>query len=499
MTRPIRIFDSYSRRVVDLQPVVPGQVSMYLCGPTVQAAPHIGHARSAIAFDVVRRYLAWAGYKVTFVRNITDVEDKIIKRANDEGISAREVSERYAAEYREAMLAVGCAAPDLEPLVTQTMPEILSLIQKLIDEGKAYPASGDVYYAVDSFPPYGALSGQSIADLQAGARVEVGEQKRNPLDFALWKGAKPGEPWWESPWGNGRPGWHIECSAMIYKTVGRDIDLHGGGRDLIFPHHENEIAQSVGAFGPGSFARVWMHNGLLNLGTEKMSKSIGNVLGVAEMCKVFDGESIRAYLVQHHYRSPINFEVEERDGKPVFPGIEEADRRLDYFYSTLGRIDDFLGEKRDVEPGGVIAEAERLVSAAHTAMSEDFNTSVTMAELGEAARAANKLLDDPKGVAKDVRRRSIARLGRDLRDTGRGALGLLGQEPRAFLQARRARLCQARGIDGAAIDQRLRDRDDARKAKDFTRADAIRAELRERGIEVMDTPRGAEWRVSEPA
>jgi len=494
---PIRLFDSYQKRKVDFVPGTPGKATIYLCGPTVQAAPHVGHARSAIAFDVVRRFLRWSGLDVTFVRNVTDIDDKIIRKANERGIPAAEHAREFAEIYRRDMLSVGNLPPDVEPHVTRTIPEIVAFIERLVAKGKAYAAGGDVYYSVESFPDYGALSGQPIDELRAGARIEVDEEKRNPLDFALWKAAKPGEPKWPSPWGEGRPGWHIECSAMILATVGEHLDIHGGGKDLIFPHHENEIAQSVGALGPGSFARHWMHNGFVNLNDEKMSKSVGNVFLVSDMTRHYDGESIRLYMLQTHYRSPINFEVIETDGRVAFPNLDEAERRLDYFYSTLARIDDFLGEKKDVEAGAVVPEAERLVPAVRAAMEDDFNTAVAIAELGEAARAANKLLDDPKAAAKDVRRRSLARFARDLRDAGEGALGLLAREPRAFLHARRARLAAERGIDSAAVEARLRDRDAARKAKDFARADELRGELRARGIEVMDTPRGAEWRIAD--
>ena len=502
---PLRLFDSLQKRKVDFEPVEPGKVSMYLCGPTVQSAPHIGHARSAIAFDVVRRYLAWSGLDVTFVRNITDIDDKIIRKASERGVDAALHAQEYAEVYRRDMLNVGNLPPDVEPRVTETMPEIVAFIGRLVDAGKAYASGGDVYYAVDSFAPYGSLSGQSIDDLRSGARVEVGELKRNPLDFALWKGAKPGEPKWPSPWGEGRPGWHIECSAMILAVLGERFDIHAGGKDLIFPHHENEIAQSVGALGPGSFARFWMHNGHLTLNDEKMSKSVGPVFLVSEMLERYDGESLRFFMVQTHYRSPINFDVVERDGAATFPGLEEAERRLDYFYSTLARLDDFVGSDRSVTvaaavgagAGTVVPEAERLVPKVREAMDDDFNTSIAVAEIGEAAKAANKLLDDVKAAPKDVRRRSLARLAHDLRDVGRGALGILQREPRAFLHARRTRLAAARGVDCAAVEARLGERDAARKAKDFTRADALRGELRALGVEIMDTPGGADWRITD--
>lgn len=492
----LRLFDSFQKRKVEFVPCVPGEVRMYLCGPTVQSSPHIGHARGAVAFDVVRRTFAWRGYKVTFVRNITDIDDKIIKRAAELGMTPKELAQRHADDYRASMAAVGVSPPDHEPLVTENIPQIISLIGRLIDRGCAYPSGGDVYFAVESFPAYGALSGQTIEELRAGARVEPGEHKRNPLDFALWKAAKPGEPFWESPWGPGRPGWHIECSAMTMRYLGDTFDIHGGGKDLVFPHHENEIAQSQGATGPGTFSRYWMHNGFVNFNDEKMSKSLGNVFLVSDLTKKYEGETVRFFLIQTHYRSPINFEVGEKDARPVFPGLEEAERRLDYFYSTLLRLEDFLGEQREAS-GPVLADAERLIPALQEAMDDDFNTSVAVAELGEAAKLANKLMDDPKSAPKDLRRRSLARLYNDIRGAGTGALGLFGQDPRAFVVRRRSRLAATKGIDEAAIENRLVLRETARKAKDFAHADQLRAELRDLGVEVMDTPRGPDWRIRE--
>jgi cysteinyl-tRNA synthetase len=493
---PLRLFDSFSRKKVDFVPREPGKLAMYVCGPTVQAAPHIGHARTFLLFDVIRRYLEWAGWKVTVARNITDIDDKIIAKANQAGRDVFEYARHYADEFNRAMALVDVRRPDLEPRVTGHIPQIVALIERLIARGMAYPADGDVYYAVQKFQPYGKLSGQSIDELEAGARVEPGEHKRDPIDFALWKAAKPGEPSWPSPWGPGRPGWHIECSAMCLEHLGETFDIHGGGKDLVFPHHENEIAQSQGALGEGTFARYWMHAGHLNLNDEKMSKSLGNVVSVDDIVARHAGESLRLYYLGVHYRSPVNFEVAERDGKPVFPGVEDAERRLDYFYTTLSRLDDFLGVKQDVEPGAVTPEAEALRGKFVAAMDDDFNAALAVAELGEAAKAANKLLDDAKAAPKDVRRRSLARLRHDLADCGR-ALGLFLSPPRDFLAARRDRLCKAKGIDAAAVAAKLAERDAARKAKDFARADGIRDELLRQGVEVMDTPRGAEWRIKD--
>ena len=353
----IRIYDTLQRKKVLFEPLEPGKVSMYVCGPTPYAPPHIGHAYSAICFDAVRRALRWLGFEVTFVRNITDVEDKIIDRARTEGEDWQALASRYADQYNREMAEFRVEQPDVEPWVSQYMDAIIEMIQRLLDRDRAYVVDGDVYYAVDRFPAYGALSGQSVEDLRAGERVEVDERKRSPVDFALWKAAKPGEPSWPAPWGEGRPGWHIECSAMSLVTLGETFDIHGGGKDLIFPHHENEIAQSQGALGEGRFARYWLHNGFLNFSGEKMSKSLGNVFGCAETANACGGEALRLYLISHHYRSPVSFEIDERG---QIRELIAADRRLDYFYSTLARADEFLASGKDPGEGPVAEGADAL-------------------------------------------------------------------------------------------------------------------------------------------
>jgi len=490
----IRLYDSFRKQKVALETVEPGAVSMYLCGPTTYDAAHIGHAYSAICFDVIRRSLAWLGYRVRFVRNVTDVDDKIIARSSQTGEPALDLSARYAEEYRRDMSCFGVLPPDVEPLVSTHIPDIVALIERLIERGMAYAVEGDVYFQVDRFSPYGRLSGQSIDELRSGARVEVDERKRSPVDFALWKSAKPGEPSWPSPWGAGRPGWHIECSAMVVRHLGEVFDIHGGGKDLIFPHHENEIAQSQGAYGEGTFARYWIHNGFLNFAGEKMSKSLGNVFGCPQVASAAGPEAMRMFVVSHHYRSPVNFEVASEDGRVLFRDLEAADRRLDYFYGTLRRLAEFQADDTD---GEVVPEAKVLVPAAIEALSDDFNTPVVMAALGEAARAANKLLDEGKGIAKPVRRRSLARLGRDLCDVAGGALGLLTSEPAQFLGSRRERLAARRGVDTDEIERLLGERAQARADRDFARADAIRTTLHTWGVEVLDTPGGADWRMAD--
>ena len=316
----LRIHDTRLKRKIPFEPREPGKIGMYVCGITVYDLCHVGHARSAVAFDVIARYLRKRGFQVKLVKNITDVDDKIIRRAQAEGRTADEVAETYIQAMADDFRALGLAPPDSEPRATQHIDDVIGVVQKLEERGLAYAAGGDVYYAVGSFANYGSLSGQSTDELKSGARIEVGEHKRSPLDFALWKGAKPGEPSWDSPWGPGRPGWHIECSAMCWSQLGETFDLHGGGTDLIFPHHENEIAQSEGAFGPGSFARHWLHNGMVNFGGEKMSKSLGNVVSIRKVAETHDLEALRLLMVSVHYRSPVTFTLgPEENGQATLP------------------------------------------------------------------------------------------------------------------------------------------------------------------------------------
>ncbi|MBS1120317.1 MAG: cysteinyl-tRNA synthetase [Deltaproteobacteria bacterium] len=488
------------RQKVAFEPLETGKVSMYVCGPTPYAPAHIGHAYSAIAFDTIRRSLRFLGYDVKFVRNITDVEDKIIKRANELAEDPMALADRFAADYNRDMARFGVLAPDIEPKVSAHMADIIGVIEKLIANRCAYPVDGDVYFSVESFPPYGKLSGQSLEELRDGARVAIDERKRAPADFALWKAAKPGEPAWDSPWGKGRPGWHIECSAMTVAHLGETFDLHGGGKDLIFPHHENEIAQSQGAYGAHTFARYWLHNGFLNFAGEKMSKSLGNVFGCDQIAAAVGGEALRFFCVSHHYRSPVDFDVEEiraPDGTPTgvrFRSLEAADRQLGYFYTTLHKLDQFVAQGGDGGAGAVLPDAERLVGETRDALADDFNAPVVMAAMHAAATLANKLVDEGKGIDKALRRRTIARLAADLRLVG-SALGILAGDPKVYLAGRRDRLVRQRGIDVARVEQLLRDRVTARAAKDFQRADAIRGELTALGVVVEDTPQGSDWRV----
>jgi cysteinyl-tRNA synthetase len=456
----LQIYNSLTRRKAPFTPIEPGKVRMYVCGMTVYDFCHLGHARVLVAFDVVYRYLRRAGFDVTYVRNITDIDDKIIRRAEENGEPIAALTARFIDAMHEDAAALGILPPDDEPRATAHMAEIQTMIARLIDNGHAYVAdNGDVYYAVASFAGYGKLSGKDPQDLRAGARVEVGEAKRDPLDFALWKAAKPGEPAWESPWGSGRPGWHIECSAMSTCCLGNHFDIHGGGADLQFPHHENEIAQSEGATGE-PFVNVWMHNGFVRVNEEKMSKSLGNFFTVREILARYQAEEIRYFILTSHYRSPLNYDDEH---------LENARAALTRLYTALRGL-------ASVDPAGGEAFRARFDAA----MDDDFNTPEALAVLFDLAREINRVrLDDPAAATG---------LAAELRVLG-GVLGLLGQDPEAYLRA---------GGDSALsdidIDALIQRRADARKARDFAEADRIRDQLQAAGIVLEDGAGGTSWR-----
>ncbi|MCX5743383.1 MAG: cysteine--tRNA ligase [Proteobacteria bacterium] len=505
---PLRLHDSLRNQKVPFEPLEPGKVGMYVCGPTTYAPAHIGHAFSAIAFDTIRRGLMFLGYQVKFVRNVTDVDDKIIKRASEQGEDPMVMAARFTAEYNRDMARFNVLPADLEPKVSGHIPQIIAIIERLIANGKAYESAGDVYYAVATFPAYGKLSGQDIAELRDGASKRVDAQdtrKREPADFALWKAAKPGEPSWDSPWCKGRPGWHIECSAMTVTHLGATFDIHGGGKDLIFPHHENEIAQSQGADGEGTFARYWLHNGFLNFDGVKMSKSLGNVFNCGEIADVVGGEALRFFCVQHHYQSSVEFETEpikdaagETTGV-IFRSLEAADRRLNYFYETLQRIDDKVAAAGgDPGSGAVLAEIESLVADSRAALADNFNTPIVVAAMEKVASTANRLIDQPKGLDKLLVLRTLIRCARDLRTIG-AAVGVFTSKPPSYLAERRARLVKKFGIDVAAVDRLILERATARKDKDFARADVIRGELEAMRVKMIDSPTGTTWRVDEPS
>jgi cysteinyl-tRNA synthetase len=464
-------------------PLEAGRVRLYACGPTVYDYAHLGHARCYLVWDVVVRHLRARGLAVKFVRNFTDVDDKIIKRANERGEDPALLAERFVRAFLDDMDAIGCLRPDVEPRVTAHIPQILALIERLVSRGFAYaPGNGDVYYSVRKFPEYGRLAKRNLDELLAGARVEPGEVKRDPLDFALWKAAKPGEPAWPSPWGNGRPGWHIECSAMTLEHLGAPLDIHCGGKDLVFPHHTNEIAQSVAALGDRLeaevFSRYWMHNGFVEIDDEKMSKSLGNFFTIRQVLEKFDGEVLRLFLLGTHYRNDFNFGVAE---------LEKAEKRLAYLYETLEKADQ-LGQ------GAAAPEVPAdWLERSRAALDDDFNAAAVLGILAEAFTAANALADQ-KGKRTPQDRAELSRFARDARRAGQ-TLGILQRPPPEALLSLRAKAVTRRGIDAAAVEARIAERAQARKAKDFARSDAIRDELSALGVTLRDGPQGTTWKV----
>ncbi len=493
----MRVFNTLSGTKEDFAPAHPPRVLMYVCGVTPYDMSHLGHARTYVTFDVVSRYLRARGFAVSYVRNFTDVEDKIIKKANAESLDATTVAERYIAEYYKDMESLGVSVPEIEPRVSTSMPEIIALIERLVGGGQAYAVDGDVYFSVDTFPSYLKLSKRNVEDLEAGARVEVDERKRNPMDFALWKSAKPGEPTWDSPWGKGRPGWHIECSAMAFRHLGESIDIHGGGRDLIFPHHENEIAQSEAA-SHVPFAKYWMHAGMLNIDDTKMSKSLGNFFTIREVLKHVDAEALRMFFLTAHYRSPLNFDLERREGGQVrFIGIEEAEKRLSYVYRTLAKLDLLAQESRNESDGAVFRP--ELIDGTWPAfckeMDDDFNTAAAVSSLSPVLSYSNELCDKPP-KPREQAARTAARLAQELRRCG-AVLGVFGAEPIEKTRARQAALIEARKIDVARVESLMADRQTARAEKRFADADRLRAELATLGVSVKDGPQGSRWEVGE--
>jgi len=478
----IQIHDTLTGKKRELVPLVPGQVGLYVCGPTVYDLSHLGHARCYVVWDVVVRHLRARGLRVKYVRNFTDVDDKIIRRANERGERPAELAERFAQAYLEDMDALGNLRPDVAPKVSEHVPQIVALIERLVARGFAYaPGNGDVYYPVRKFPEYGRLSRRNLDDLLAGARVEPGEAKRDPLDFALWKGAKPGEPSWPSPWGAGRPGWHVECSAMTLEHLGPTFDLHTGGKDLVFPHHTNEIAQSVAALhddlAADGYARLWAHNGFMEIDDEKMSKSLGNFFTIRDVLARWDAEGLRHFLLGTHYRNDFNFSDAV---------LGDAERRLGYLYETLEKAG-------RAAAGAAPGPEEPFVEEARRALDDDFNTPQVLAILADVFTAANALADR-KGKRTPEERARLAAFVRDARAAA-APLGLLQRPPAEALAAIRSRAAGRLGIDGAEVERRIAERAEARRAKDFARADAIRDELVRQRVELMDGAGGTTWKV----
>ncbi|AFF23543.1 cysteine--tRNA ligase [Pasteurella multocida] len=456
----LKIFNTLTREKEIFKPIHANKVGMYVCGITVYDLCHVGHGRTFVCFDVIARYLRYLGYDLTYVRNITDVDDKIIKRALENNETCNQLVEKMIAEMHRDFDALNVLRPDVEPRATHHIPEIIAMIEKLIARQHAYvSANGDVMFDVESFKEYGKLSRQNLEQLQAGARVEIVNVKKNPMDFVLWKMSKPGEPSWPSPWGEGRPGWHIECSAMNHKELGEHFDIHGGGSDLTFPHHENEIAQSCCAHS-GRYVNYWIHSGMIMVDREKMSKSLGNFFTLREVLSLYDAESVRYFLLTAHYRSQLNYSEEN---------LNLAHSALERLYTAL----------RGTDPTAVATEGQNYLAAFREAMDDDFNTPKAISVLFEIAREINKLKNEDilKANALAARLRELA-----------GILGLLYQDPEQFLQS---------GSDNdevALIEALIKQRNDARAAKDWASADAARNKLAEMGVVLEDNVNGTTWR-----
>lgn len=464
----MRLYNTLTRKKEDFVPIEENKVRMYSCGPTVYNFFHIGNARPFIIFDVLRRYLEYRGYSVEFVQNFTDIDDKMIINAALEGISVSEMADRYIKEYYEDARGLGIRTADVHPRATENIDAIIGLIKKLEEKGFAYVAGGDVYFDTEKFEGYGKLSGQNLDDLEAGARINVSESKRNPMDFALWKAQKPGEPAWESPWGKGRPGWHIECSAMAGKYLGETIDIHSGGQDLIFPHHENEIAQSEAASGK-PFARYWLHNAFLNIDNEKMSKSLGNFFTVRDISKKYDYAIIRFFMLSAHYRSPVNFSEDQ---------MKQAETGLERITNCMKNLEFLLKNAPESENDEDIKnETERLAdykSKFIEAMDDDLNTADALAAIFELVREVNSNIGEKSSKG------SIVRASELLRELT-GVLGIAAKK-------------EYSGGSQPEIDKLISEREEARKKKDFKRSDEIRDKLKEMRIAIEDTPQGTKWK-----
>lgn len=483
----LRIYNTQSRKREEFQPRVDGKVGIYVCGITAYDLCHVGHARSAVVFDVITRYLRYRGYDVTCVKNFTDVDDKIIDKAVREQKGIAEIAELYIREHDEDMGRLGVAPPTFTPRATEHIDGMIRLVTTLLEKGLAYPMDGDVYYSVERFPGYGKLSGRNSADMLAGARVDFNDKKRNPFDFALWKASKEGEPWWESPWGRGRPGWHLECSVMSQRFLGETFDIHGGGEDLIFPHHENEIAQSEGATGK-TLARYWVHNGFVRVNSEKMSKSLGNFFTIRDILQQYHPEVLRLFLLQSHYRSPVDFSD---------AALNEARQGINRFYTTLKALKEStaggtagaagpLGKDREI-----MAELQLLQERFVESMDDDFNTARAIGHLFEAVRLVNAALAEKKpGVSQDA----FLQAGKTLLEIG-SLLGLFLEEPDAYLCLDREREAAKRNLPVQEIERLIAERRAARAAKEWQRADEIRKELAGRGVLLHDAPDATTWTI----
>ncbi|MBI2091838.1 MAG: cysteine--tRNA ligase [Deltaproteobacteria bacterium] len=508
----MKIHNTLTRREEEFKPIKAKHVGMYVCGITAYDSCHIGHARAAVAFDVVVRYLRYKGFKVKFVRNYTDIDDKIISRAGKEKRDWKELAEYYIKEYAEDMAGLKNLKPDIEPRATDHIKEMIETIQKLFDRGFAYQTKSGVYFSVRKFKDYGRLSGKNIEDLESGARIAVDEDKNDPLDFALWKASKPDEPKWPSPWGEGRPGWHIECSAMSSKYLGQPFDIHGGGQDLIFPHHENEMAQAEGACGC-QFVKYWLHNGFINIDAEKMSKSLGNIKTIRETLKQYDFETLRYFLISSHYRSPLDYTAQ---------ALADASAAVDRFYEMTVRLSPSpfpLPSRKRVNAEGATEKQlqkalESLEDRITAFMDDDFNTAGAMGVIFDAVRQTNKYLDsschscesrNPVQLnALDPRFRGdnneffgwLSSQWHEIQKTLDNIFGMFNSAPAEYQSRRKKMATSTKGVDTSLVEQLISDRAAARKSKDFAKADAVKKQLADMGVELKDKPDGTtEWKI----
>ncbi|KAK1316394.1 hypothetical protein QJS10_CPA05g01406 [Acorus calamus] len=488
----LQIFNTMTRRKETFNPKVPGKVGMYVCGVTAYDLSHIGHARVYVTFDVLYRYLKHLSFDVCYVRNFTDVDDKIIARANELGEDPLRLSSRYCDEFHTDMAYLHCLPPSVEPRVSNHMSQIIDMIKQILDSGCAYTIDGDVYFSVDKFPSYGQLSGRNLEDNRPGERVAVDSRKQNPADFALWKASKAGEPYWESPWGPGRPGWHIECSAMSAAYLGYSFDIHGGGMDLVFPHHENEIAQSCAACRESNI-RYWVHNGFVTVDSEKMSKSLGNFFTIRQVIKLYHPLALRLFLMSTHYRSPINYSNVQ---------LESASDRLFYIYQTLQDCEEVLGQHHesnfsDMAPSDTQGCISRFQCAFETSMSDDLHTPVVLAAISEPLKTINDLLHTRKGKRQKSRIESLVAMEMEIRNVLK-VLGLMPSSYMEILRELREKALERAGMTEEHILKKIKERAQARENKQYERSDEIRKELATAGIALMDGPDGTVWRPGVP-
>ncbi|MBF0242472.1 MAG: cysteine--tRNA ligase [Desulfamplus sp.] len=482
----LKIYNTLTGKKEIFEPLEAGKVGMYVCGPTVYDTSHIGHARSVVIFDVIFRWLKESGYDVCYVRNFTDVDDKIINRANETGKDPIEISEKYIKEFHNEMDALNVLRPTIEPKATEHINDIINFVQMLIDKGKAYYVEGsDVFFSIESFEGYGKLSGRNPDDMIAGARVAVDTNKRNPMDFTLWKPAKPGEPAWDSPWGAGRPGWHIECSAMSNRYLGQSFDIHGGGKDLIFPHHENEIAQSEALFGK-QFVKYWIHNGFVDINNEKMSKSLGNFTMIKDVLAKYHPEVIRLFLLSKHYRSPIDYNENS---------MAEMVSSLDKIYTFLDRANRAGVNFNVSEKSSNISSGESWATFKED-MDDDFNSAKGIATIFDAVKSGNKILDKSGESISSDKIKKVADICADIQKMG-SIIGVVSQSPQSYFKAKKDAAILSSSIDPKMVDQLVMERTEARKSKNFARADEIRKELDSMNIILEDGQNGTTWKFGQ--